>query len=251
MFNSRPYGYKIPNRKDWFRISAKESREGEVIGNIEIFDFIDPHFGINASELTAQVRAMNVDRIHVSINSPGGDVFSGISLYGALKSHKAKISTENLGLSASIASVILMAGDEIFLHPQSMVMIHRAWAGAIGSASELRETASILDKIDGQLISIYSEKTKVDPIIIEGMMEKETWLTAPEAVEMNFGAILEYETIKAKAAFDLSIYKNTPDLLKKITNEDLLAKARSEEDAKRSALQKDFLKRRIELAEYI
>jgi hypothetical protein len=115
----------------------------------------------------------------------------------------------------------------------------------------MRDMASTLEKIDGQLISIYAEKTKIDPIIIEDMMVKETWLTSAEAVELNFAAILEHETAQIKSAFDLSIYKNTPDILKKVTNEDTLARARAEEDLKRASLQKEFLRRRIELAEYL
>jgi len=237
--------------KEWFKVSAKESKEGEVIGQVEILDAIDEMFGLNPSELIAKIRAMDVDRIHVAINSPGGSVFGGMGIYSALKSHKAKVTTENMGLAASISSIVLMAGDEIFQRENSMTMIHRAWTLGVGNSSELRETANILDKIDTQLISIYANRTKLDPSIVEAYLDKETWFTASEAQEIGLAHTLEYETIKAKAAFDLSIYKNTPDILKKVTNQDLLAKAKEEEDLKRASLQKEFLRRRIELAEYL
>ena len=237
--------------KEWFKVSAKESKEGEVIGQVEILDAIDEMFGLNPSELIAKIRAMDVDRIHVAINSPGGSVFGGMGIYSALKSHKAKVTTENMGLAASISSIVLMAGDEIFQRENSMMMLHKSWGITAGNAKELRDMAGVLDKIDTQLISIYSAKTKLDPSIIENYLEAETWFTASEAQEIGLAHTLEYETIKAKAAFDLSIYKNTPDILKKVTNQDLLAKAKEEEDLKRASLQKEFLRRRIELAEYL
>jgi len=235
--------------KEWFKISAKESKEGELVGQIEILDVIDEMWGLNPSELIAKIRALEVDRIHVAINSPGGSVFGGLGIYSALKAHKAKITTENMGLAASIASIILMAGDEVFQREQAMTMVHRAWGITAGNSGELREMANVLDKIDTQLISIYAGRTKLDPAIVESYMEAETWFTASEAQEIGLAHTLEYETIKAKAAFDLSIYKNTPDILKKVTNEDTLSKARAEEEAKRNSMQKEFLRRRIELAE--
>ena len=250
MFNHP--NYLKAKSKEWFKISAKESKEGELVGHIEILDAIDEYFSQpTPAELISQIRAMKVDRIHVAINSPGGSVFSGLGIYNALKSHPAKVTTEVLGLAASISSIIAMAGDNILMHENSMMMIHKAIALTYANAQEMRDMASTLEKIDGQLISIYAEKTKIDPIIIEDMMVKETWLTSAEAVELNFAAILEHETAQIKSAFDLSIYKNTPDILKKVTNEDLLAKAKEEEDLKRASLQKEFLRRRIELAEYL
>jgi len=237
--------------KEWFKVSAKESKEGEVIGQVEILDAIDEMFGLNPSELIAKIRAMDVDRIHVAINSPGGSVFGGLGIYSALKAHRAKVTTENMSLAASISSVILMAGDEVFQRENSMMMIHKAWSLTAGNSKELRDTAEILDKIDTQLISIYAGKTKLDPSVIESYLEAESWYTAAQAQELGFAHTLEYETLQAKSAFDLSIYKNTPDILKKVTNEALLAKAKEEEDLKRASLQKEFLRRRIELAEYL
>jgi len=250
MFN-RQFPQLRAQNKEWFKISAKETKEGELVGEIEILDAIDEVWGLNPSELIAKIRAMKVDRIHVAINSPGGSVFGGMGIYSALKSHSAKVVTENIGLAASIASVILLSGDEVFQRENSMTMAHKAWSLTAGNSRELRSTAEILDKIDTQLISIYANKTKLDPSIIEGYLDAETWWNSSEAQEIGLAHTLEYDTVKAKAAFDLSIYKNTPDILKKVTNEDLLAKAKAEEDAKRAALQRDFLKRRIELAEFI
>lgn len=249
MINRYPQSYLRARQRDWYKVSAKENKDGKLIGQVEILDAIDEIYGVNPSELIAQIRAMDVDQIKVIINSPGGSVFGGLGIFNALKSHKAEITTENIGLAASIASVIMMAGDNSFQHEQSMTMIHRAWGVVIGNGAELRDTAAILDKIDGQLISIYAGKTKLDPVVIESMMEKETWLTAAEAQEMNFAKTLEYETIKANAAFDLSIYKNTPDILKKVTNEALLNKARVEEIAKAEQNRKEIMRRRIELLE--
>jgi len=250
MFN-RQYPQLRAQNREWFKISAKETKEGELVGEIELLDAIDEVWGLNPSELIAKIRAMKVDRIHVAINSPGGSVFGGLGIYSALKAHPAKVTTENMSLAASISSIILMAGDEVFQRENSMMMIHKAWSLTAGNSKELRDTAEILDKIDTQLISIYANKTKMDPSIIEGYLEAESWYTAAQAQELGFAHTLEYETLQAKSAFDLSIYKNTPDILKKVMNENLLEKARAEEDLKRNSMQKEFLRRRIELAEYL
>lgn len=87
--------------------------EGESEATVYIYDVIDSWFGVDAQELVREVAALNVERIHVRINSPGGSAFDGVAIYNALKRHPAEIITHVDGLAASAASVIAMAGDEI------------------------------------------------------------------------------------------------------------------------------------------
>ena len=89
----------------------------------------------------------DVKTINLHINSPGGSVFEGIAIYNMLKQNKAHINVYVDGLAASIASVIAMSGDAIFMPSNSMLMIHNPWTMAIGNASELRKQADDLDKI--------------------------------------------------------------------------------------------------------
>ena len=89
----------------------------------------------------------NVDEINVFINSDGGDVFAGQTIYSMLKRHKAKITVYVDGLAASIASVIAMAGDIIKMPKNSMMMIHNPWTWGAGYAADFRKLVDDKDKI--------------------------------------------------------------------------------------------------------
>lgn len=127
----------------------------------------------------------DVNVINLHINSPGGSVFEGIAIYNMLKQNSAKVNTYVDGLAASIASVIAMSGDTIFMPSNSMLMIHNPWTMAIGNASELRKQADDLDQITKSSISTYLDKAgeKLDDATLKQLMDDETWLTAQEAQE--------------------------------------------------------------------
>jgi ATP-dependent Clp protease protease subunit len=96
-----------------------------------------------------------IDTLNIYINSPGGDVFAGQTIYSILKRHKAHKNVYIDGLAASIASVIAMAGNTIFMPKNSMMMIHNPWTIGMGNASEFRKLAEDLDKIRESLIAAY------------------------------------------------------------------------------------------------
>ena len=88
----------------------------------------------------------NVRQINLHIHSPGGDVFDGIAIYNLLKNHPANKTVYIDGLAASMASVIAMAGDEVIMPENAMLMIHKPWGIQGGDAEELRKYADLLDK---------------------------------------------------------------------------------------------------------
>lgn len=122
----------------------------------------------------------------VTINSPGGDVYSGIYIYNELKNHEGNVTVRINGLAASIASVIAMAGDTVIMEQGSLMMIHQPHVMSAGNADEMRETAEYLDKVGDSLIDIYVSKTGLDRERIVAMMKAETWLDGTEAVELGF-----------------------------------------------------------------
>jgi len=233
--------------KNWFTIQAKEVN-GEKVGVIDILDSIDPVFGIDGNELVAHIKALEVDTITVALNSPGGDVFQGLAIYNALKSHPAKVKTYNMGLAASIASIIQLAGDEIYQYESALTMWHRAWAISAGNSEELNKTAKVLDKIDDQLVNIYERSTGKDKVIIENLMAEETWFNSAEAREMGIAETIEDKTAKTQMAFDLSLYRNAPDNLKKVTNQDILKEEREKLKAKKELETRNEMERRIRLS---
>ena len=168
--------------KKWFTIKAL----APSAGSIEIYDEIGA-FGIGAGEFSAALKALGtVSRITVSINSPGGEVFAGLSIYNMLKRHPAHITARVDGVAASIASVIAMAGDETIMPENAMMMIYNPAGGVLGSSEDMREMADALDKISGSLVSSYASKTGLAREKIEAIMAAETWLTAAEAVDLGF-----------------------------------------------------------------
>lgn len=122
----------------------------------------------------------------VTINSPGGDVYSGIYIYNELKNYEGNVTVRVNGLAASIASVIAMAGDTVIMEQGSLMMIHQPHVMSAGNADEMRETAEYLDKVGDSLIDIYVSKTGLDRERIVAMMKAETWLDGSEAVELGF-----------------------------------------------------------------
>ena len=151
--------------------------------------------------------------ITVNINSVGGDVFTGISIYNMLKRHKAKIIVNVDGLAASIASVIAMAGDVVKMPSNSMMMVHNAMSGGFGNANDLREIADLLEKVTSTLMNTYLDKSeKIKEATLKALLDAETWLTAEEA--FSYGFVDEVITSKKIAACaskgELSMFNKVP-----------------------------------------
>lgn len=127
----------------------------------------------------------DVKNINLHINSPGGSVFEGIAIYNMLKQNSAHVNVYVDGLAASIASVIAMSGDAIFMPSNAMMMIHNPWTIAMGNANELRKQADDLDQITKSSVQTYLAKAgdKLDEDTLKDLMDNETWLTAQEAVD--------------------------------------------------------------------
>lgn len=172
-----------------FRVTNKSATKAEMV----IYGGIGPDFWgdgsmISAKQISDELNKLDktVNEIVVRINSPGGDVFDGISIYNRLKQHKAKVTVYIDGLAASIASIIALAGDEIIIGEGALYMIHLPWTWAIGNRNDLDNTVNRLLDVEEQLISIYQKKTKLDRSEIKKMLEDETWLDSSAAIELGF-----------------------------------------------------------------
>lgn len=165
-------------------IKMSAEREAEVYIYEEIGQDFWTGSGITAKGFAEQLDALGpVDSITVRINSPGGSVFDGNAIYNALVRHPAKVKVEIDGIAASAASYIAMAGDEINIAENGMVMVHRAHGGCMGNCQDMIEMADVLEKLDGSIAKIYADRTnrKLDTWLAK--MDAETWFTADEAVK--------------------------------------------------------------------
>ena len=147
----------------------------------------------------------DIKQLNLYINSPGGDVFQGIAIYNMLKRNKAKVNIYVDGVAASIASVIAMAGDTIFMPSNSMLMIHNPYTMAIGNANELRKAADDMDQITKASKQSYLDKAG----------DKLTWLTAQEAVDYGLADEV-LEPVQAVASINNPFAKNFKHIPKEL-----------------------------------
>lgn len=125
----------------------------------------------------------NVAKIDLYINSEGGSVFEGIGIYNILKRTRAYKRVFIDGCAASVASVIAMAGNAIYMPKSSIQMIHNAWILTYGNAKELRKTADDLDKINTVVVNAYMSRFKGTEEELKELLDSETYLTADECLK--------------------------------------------------------------------
>lgn len=212
----------MTTKKKYFQIKKKTDKKGEILiyGDIVSEEWF-------ANEVTApgfkqQLDELgNVSEIDVHINSSGGNVFEGHAIYNMLKMHKAKINIYIDALAASIASVIAMSGDTIFMHKNSFLMIHNSWIVTVGNAKELRDTADLLDKTDEASNQAYLNRAlNISEEELKELLDAETWLTASEALEKGFiDEILEPNEIAASISDErYKLFKSVPSSITKQDN---------------------------------
>lgn len=172
----------MPKNKSWFRMSKKED-----LAEIEIFDEIDPFWGIGVKEFKASFDEIKDARaIKLWLNSGGGDIFEGMAIYHVLETVREKLTVEVIGLAASMASIIALSGSKLIMANGSYYMIHDPRVSMGGTAEDLRRIAGLLDKMKLDALGIYRNKTGLDDDAILKMMADETWMTAEEAIDNGF-----------------------------------------------------------------
>lgn len=124
--------------------------------------------------------------ITVWINSPGGDVFAAAQIYNMLMDYTGSVTVKIDGIAASAASVIAMAGGEVFVSPVSMLMIHNPATIAIGDSEEMLKAKALLDEVKESIINAYELKTGLSRAKLSHFMDNETWMNANKAIELGF-----------------------------------------------------------------
>lgn len=158
---------------------------------------------VTPKELRDELASHTGDLV-VSINSPGGDVFAGVSMYNELSRYEGNVTVRVDGLAASIASVIAMAGDKIIMSPGSMMMIHKPWTFAIGNSDDIDKVREALNKIEDTIVPIYTTRTGKTKDEIQELLTAETWFTPEDAVAEGFAD----EAVEAKKSSYSDAFKN-------------------------------------------
>lgn len=157
--------------------------------SISIFDVIGADYwgeGVTASRIAGALRSLNGADVTVNVNSPGGDMFEGLAIYNLLREYEGKVTVKVLGLAASAASIIAMAGDDIQIGRGAFLMIHNCWVYAMGNRHDLAQIASDMEPFDKAMGDIYSVRTGLSKEEVAAMMDGETYIGGSDAVEKGF-----------------------------------------------------------------
>lgn len=180
---------------------------------IYIYDVIDSYWGVGAkSVISALAEIGDETDVSVRLNSPGGDVFEGRAIMAAIRNHKGKTTAYIDSLAASAATSIAIACDEVVISPGAFFMIHNASSAVWGDKNAMRETADLLEKIEGSIVADYIGKTGAESQQVIDWMNAETWFSADEAIANGFCDRLA-DSPKAKNTWNLAAYANAPKAL--------------------------------------
>jgi ATP-dependent Clp protease protease subunit len=196
--------------------------------HIYVNDVIDSYWGASASALITALAGQQDKTVHMHINSPGGDVFEARAMSAVIVAHAGKVVAHIDGLCASAATYLALACSEVRMTDGGLFMVHNSWTMAYGNKSELRDTANLLDKIDGTIVASYVQKTGATNEQVVSWMDATTWFTAQEALAAKFIDAIDPNTKQSsdtQAQWNLAAYPNAPKQEKKPPEPDLTALA--------------------------
>ena len=193
--------------KRWYDFRA-QARGAEIV----IYDEIGA-FGIPAKAFLDELKALGpVAELTVRINSPGGSVFDGVAIYNALKRHDAAITVWIDGIAASIASMIAMAGDEVVMPENAMLVLHDPSGLVMGTAADMRAMAEALDRMKAGMVAAYRDKSGRDDAEIEALMRPRPG-SRRRRRSRSAWPIGSRQPVRMAAHFDLSRFRNPPPQL--------------------------------------
>jgi ATP-dependent Clp protease protease subunit len=170
--------------------AKKEDEDADEEKVINIYDPIgfDPWTGggFHVKKAAGILRNIGNGDIIVNINSPGGDLFEGIAIYNLFREHPGNVTVRVIGLAASAASLVAMAGDRIEVARAGFMMIHNVWVAAVGNRNDLRAAADQLETFDDALSDVYAIRTGREKKEIAKLMDRETWFSGSQAIDGGF-----------------------------------------------------------------
>ena len=194
-------------------IRARDGIDIIIFGDIETAG----EYGTSAGDVLAELRTVDPQTpIRVLINSVGGSVVEGLAIYNLLRQHPGPVTTQVLGTAASIASIIMLAGDSREIAEDATVFVHAPRSVASGTAEQLEKDAELMRSVESQMTKIYVERTGQSEQTVRQWLTDEKTFTAAEAVEAGLAtAILSPETVTAATARLETVMKSNNNHLQK------------------------------------
>jgi ATP-dependent protease ClpP protease subunit len=185
---ARPIALHDAGRRDltratgqsWYRLRNVASDRTEIY----LFNDIG-RYGIDSQQFIDELCGLTAKAIDVRLNSHGGEVYDGIAIYNSLLSHPAHVTIHVDGIAASIASVIMQAGDVVKVARNARVMIHDASMRVDGNPAQMRHVADLLDMVSDDIAGVYAERSRSESATWRELMRAETWFSAQEAVDIG------------------------------------------------------------------
>lgn len=150
----------------------------------------------------------------IHLNSPGGSVFAGISIFNTIKNHPGDVEIHVDGVAASAASVVMLASNRTIIEPNAYVMVHDAWGMCVGNAGQMRADADLLDRTSSNMASMYARRAPgTSAEEWRALMVTETWYIGDEAVKAGLVDTVNDSgpvTDQVSARFNLSVYAHAP-----------------------------------------
>lgn len=170
-------------------VKMPQAAESDEPNTISIYDQIgDDGYGggFGVKRMAAALRSIGSAPVTVNLNSPGGSMFDGLAMYNLLREHPAEVKVKVMGMAASAASIIAMAGDSIEMGAGSFLMIHNAWGLVVGDTRDFASASTAFGAFDAAMAEIYAARTGLPESDVAAMMNAETWLNSTDAVEQGF-----------------------------------------------------------------
>ncbi|MBP6861353.1 MAG: Clp protease ClpP [Neisseriaceae bacterium] len=186
-------------------LSARQHWQPLALSDVEAINILDEigddwwsESDTTLGRVQKKLSAASGADVVVNINSFGGDMFEGLAIYNALRDYSGKVTVKVLGLAASAASIIAMAGDEIMMSEASFLMIHNCWLFAAGNRHDFTALAEQIKPFDDAMASIYSAQTGLSAESVGKMMDAETWINGQSAIDQGFATGLFEAKLSAK-----------------------------------------------------
>lgn len=141
---------------------------------------------LSSAHIQTQLEAAAGADVEVHISSTGGSAFDAIAIYDLLRKYPGNVTTYIDALAASAASVIAMAGRQVIMSKYALLMIHKPMVGTGGNADELLKDVQMLNVVQERLAQIYMDKSSLDGVTINNLINAVTWMTADQALDLGF-----------------------------------------------------------------
>jgi ATP-dependent Clp endopeptidase proteolytic subunit ClpP len=172
------------------KMNAATSDQGELLVDVPAGElFLHGRIGefdVTAKAVASALKQFKGKPVKLFINSPGGSVTEGVSIYNAAKRYEGRLTTIVDGIAGSIASLILCAASERLIDANSCIMVHEPWSGRIGNAKEMRDEAELLARFGEMVAGVYASTTGKPVAEIKRLMAIESWYFGSEAIDAGF-----------------------------------------------------------------